>query len=326
MRQFDLSGCWKIILQDENTVQYEARLPGTLDENEIGHADENREQWHPDVALTEAETDASAGSKITTRLTRRYSYTGIAAFTRSFVWENDPQNRVFLEIERSRKLSATMNGVPVHPRCPGTLSTPWVFEVTSHLHSGRNACTLFCDNAYTGWPYREIVYSSAATDETQTNWNGILGYLRLRVERKTFLSAIRVIPYDEKKLRIFVELDSLEGFSGTLKISSPAFREDLVREVSVSGGTHGMELFYTGGLQETCRFWDEGEGILYPLTVSGDGLESKTVLFGLRQFSGETGRLTLNGRPIFLRCETNCCVFPETGHMPMEKKVWRSIL
>lgn len=44
------------------------------------------------------------------------------------------------------------------------------------------------DNKYTGWPVDSILSSSAATDETQTNWNGILGdFLFTGQERLSFL-------------------------------------------------------------------------------------------------------------------------------------------
>ena len=55
-------------------------------------------------------------------------------------------------------------------------------------------------------------------------------------------------------------------------------------------------------------------------------MEEKSVSFGVRTFCSKEGRLTLNDRVIFLRSEANCCVFPETGHMPMKVEDWREIL
>ena len=73
--------------------------------------------------------------------------------------------------------------------------------------------------------------------------------------------------------------------------------------------------------------FDEKEGRLLSLTVSGDGLEDYAVRFGLRDFGDDgAGHFALNGRRIFLRCEANCCVFPETGHAPMGVDAWREIL
>ena len=50
------------------------------------------------------------------------------------------------------------------------------------------------DNSYQGLPHDDILYSSAATDETQTNWNGVLGYLRMRVEEPVFIERVSVYP------------------------------------------------------------------------------------------------------------------------------------
>lgn len=55
---------------------------------------------------------------------------------------------------------------------------------------------MIADNSYPGWPHDAIVFSSAATDETQTNWNGLMGYVRLRVEEETYLSGVRVYPWE----------------------------------------------------------------------------------------------------------------------------------
>lgn len=47
----------------------------------------------------------------------------------------------------------------------------------------------------------------------------------------------------------------------------------------------------------------------------------------MRRFSDDgTGRLALNGRRVFLRGETNCAAFPETGHPPMTVGAWLNIL
>ena len=78
-------------------------------------------------------------------------------------------------------------------------------------------------------------------------------------------------------------------------------------------------------LAQGVRRWDEGEGFLYVLSASL-GSCCKTVSFGVRCFQAKNGRLTLNDRPIFLLSETNCAVFPETGHPPMDVSAWKNIL
>ena len=44
-----LHGTWTADIGDGKS--YSLQLPGTLDENRIGHKDTGANQWHPDVAL-----------------------------------------------------------------------------------------------------------------------------------------------------------------------------------------------------------------------------------------------------------------------------------
>ena len=66
---------------------------------------------------------------------------------------------------------------------------------------------LTADNSFSGLPQKAILNSSAATDETQTNWNGLLGYLRLRTEQAVFVESLRVYPCGEY-LKVQAEVQS----------------------------------------------------------------------------------------------------------------------
>ena len=87
--------------------------------------------------------------------------------------------------------------------------------------------TLVSDNSYPGLPHDAIVYSSAATDETQTNWNGVLGYIRLRVERPVFLDAVRVYPRGDA-VWVKAVVSAASPFRGTLKLRSAALARDFI--------------------------------------------------------------------------------------------------
>ena len=106
--------------------------------------------------------------------------------------------RWIITVERSRKLSLWVNGEEAEPVTPGTISTPWRFE-TRALRAGKNEFRFVADNSYPGWPADVILYSSAATDETQTNWNGILGEIRLEAKPEVFLIGARLICDPEMK-------------------------------------------------------------------------------------------------------------------------------
>ena len=317
MKVFDLCGAWRCEIPG---MRKDAVLPGTLDTNAIGFADTGANQWHPAEAGNGALIAPSG--PIATRLTRRHTFEGAAVFSRQVDFTPPSGMRVFLECERARKLSLSVNGQDVPPFGPRTLSSPQCFEVTGLL-TGSDTLAITCDNSYPGWPRADIVYSSAATDETQTNWNGMLGYIRLRMENPVFIRHVRVYPLGDA-LRVLVDVCADRPWKQTLTLRSDALAAPVSAAAEGSAGETCICLDQLP-LAGNVRRWDEDEGQLYPLTAALGG-ESCTVRFGVRDFRSENGRLTLNGRRIFLRSEANCAVFPETGHPPMDTDTWKEIL
>lgn len=346
---YTLQGMWTADIGDGNA--YPIRLPGTLDENKIGHKDQGLNQWHPDADLGTG-NEYFRSTVIATRFTRKHTYEGEARFTRCLggdFWDTVADavaggKRIFLEAERARVLRLLVDGAEIaHVKEP-TISTPHVFEVTGFLKK-ESKLTLVSDNSYPGLPHDAILYSSAATDETQTNWNGVLGYLRLRVEEHVFLDDIRVYPMGDSltvKMKLYADMP----WKGTVQIWCDALKETVSLQVSTTEAVKEL-IFEALPLGSDVRRWDIEEGkritvqtrsgrnregteqirSLYEMSVSLTGGETKTVTFGIREFGDDgQGRLALNGRRVFLRCEANCAVFPETGHPPMTVAEWVDIL
>ena len=76
-----LNGKWHVVLEDGTTGQMD--LPGTLDENGIGHRDVGANQWHPDAVLGNAAGEIDKDAPIATRFTRRHTYEGEARISRN---------------------------------------------------------------------------------------------------------------------------------------------------------------------------------------------------------------------------------------------------
>lgn len=318
MYTIDLSGVWQCAVQGLEVC--DIAIPGTLDESGIGFPDVGGKKWHPDTDVNGALYQVEKG--IQTRLTRVVTHEGTAHITRTLDWDVPQGKRVFLEVERSRHLALEINGQRVPPMTACSVSTPYCFEVTG-LMTGHDHIDCIADNSYPGWPHDAIVFSSAATDETQTNWNGLLGYVRLRVEEAAFVQAVRAYPRGDA-LDVCVEINASEALTGDVILRSDALAEEASRAVDVHPGVHEVWLRNLP-LREDVRLWDEEAGELYDLTASIPG-SSVTVRFGVRDFRAEGGFLTLNGRRVFLRSEANCCVFPETGHPPMDVAEWKRVL
>lgn len=303
---------------------YAVHLPGTLEENGVGYKDSGSNQWHPDSDLGNAGQDFEKNAPISTRFTRKYIYEGIARFTRQIKFSQPSGKRVFLEAERARSLKLLVDGREVPCFRESSISTPYVFEVTGLL-DGVHEITLVSDNSYKEMPHDAILYSSAATDETQTNWNGVLGYLRLRIEEEVFLDTVRVYPKGDK-LTVKIDLCAAVPWEGNITVSSEVLKKSASVPVSVEKGMTEIVLDSLP-LKAGIRRWDEYEGNLYELTAALSDGESRTVSFGVRDFGADkSGRLAINGRSFFLRGETNCAVFPETGYIPMDVNAWTDIL
>ena len=205
---------------------------------------------------------------------------------------------------------------------PANISTPNIFEITGLL-SGHDELTLICDNSYPGWPHDGIVQSSAATDETQTNWNGVIGYIRLRVEEPVYVQAVRVYPHGDQ-LDVCAAVDASQPWAAAITLTSDALAAPAAMDAK--GGEGVTEIWlHDLPLAKNIRRWDEDEGNLYELTAVLNG-QHTTVRFGVRDFGRRDNHLILNGRSIFIRGEANCCVFPETGHPPMTVEEWRQVL
>ena len=322
MRYVSLEGKWEVQLADG--CIYSMQIPGTLDESQIGGKDLGANQWHPDAELGNAEKGFDPNAPIATRYTRKHTYEGEARISRRISCIPEKGKRVFLEVERARCLKLEIDGKEIPDYVEPTISTPHIFEVTDVI-SGEHELTLRSDNSYPGLPHDAIVFSSAATDETQTNWNGLLGYVRLRTEEQVFLSAVRVYPRGNV-IDVKLVIDGSIPYKDILRVVSPALENEEERSVELSSGVHTLVLEGLK-LKNNIEKWDEEEGNLYNLTVQMQNGDQKMVTFGVRDFGDDGhGHLALNGRRIFLRSEANCCEFPETGHPPMTVEEWEKIL
>ena len=335
----NLAGAWAVSTGDGR--EFIMKLPGTLDENNIGHRDtldpeadllkssDTEPEKNPldrlldeEGLLFHEETPEKEEHVIRTRYTRKYTYEGSVVITKTVTVKERPERRMFLEVERARSLELYIDGVPVPHFTEPTLATPHVFEVTG-LMNGTHEVKLVSDNSYPGLPRESILSSNMASDDTATNWNGLLGYVRLREERDTFVSGITV-RRENGALSVFLEIYAKEPGNASMKLESPVLTREYESSVVIKGE---YSAFMVKGLpiRPDVLSWDEYEGNLYTFTVTLNGME-KTVRFGLRDFSSNVnGHILLNKRKIFLRGETNCASHPETSYPPMDEAAWTKI-
>ena len=296
-----LAGAWSVRLKDG--TQSPVTLPGTLDENGIGGPDTEN---------------------CSTRLTRVYTYTGAAVFSRRAVLSREENGRLFLKIERARQLQLTVDGLPVPP-VTGSLSTPWIWELTESADGAEHALAVVSDNSYPGWPAKAIIYSSAATDETQTNWNGLLGEIALINCPAVFVEQVRLMMGAGMTPQLSVTVNTAADWEGQVRVSCQAFAEEVV--IDCKAGPGRTDFRVPVSIREDAARWDSLDSHLYTMTAAIEGVGQWDFTCGVRTFGANgDGRLTINGRMFFLRGEANCCEFPETGHEPLTVDEWKDVL
>ena len=166
--RINLAGTWHFALDRNRLVHPDyvltdtVRLPGTTDTNHRGDAVANRQE--------------------TTHLSRPFSYRGRAWYKRTVDIPADWAGRqVTLFLERTKPAE-----VYVDARYCGTsndISTPQVYDLSRWLTPGRHELAIMVDNG-SGVPEQLYASSHAYTEDTQTNWNGIIGELFLAVDEQ----------------------------------------------------------------------------------------------------------------------------------------------
>ena len=223
-KHIDLSGAWQFALDRQGTMKADdamtetVLLPGTTDTNKKG--------------------DFVGKTEETTHLSRLYAYKGRAWYRRTVEvpakWKGRP---VILMLERTKPSEVYVDGKFVGSS--NDISTPQVFDLSKVLTPGSHTLAIMVDNS-SGVPEQIYANSHAYTEDTQTNWNGIIGRIELS-----------------------------DGFPPALQ-----------------GETHP----------------------------------------NFKDFHIEGQHFYANGHQIFLRGKHDACVWPLTGHVPMDVESWRQYL
>jgi len=288
-------------------------LPGSTDEAHKGHRT----------------VGAAVG-----RLTRVYEYVGPAWYQRDVTipatWAD---KRIVLFLERCHwETQGYVDGAPAGVRI--SLVAPHERDVSSRLTPGKHTITLRVDNtarvAIGTWGH-------SITDETQTNWNGIVGKIELRASDPVWIEEVQVYPDpDAHRARVVVTVGNATGgrVTGAVHLrvrdgASEFGRASFAFAVDDLRGT----LEAVVPLAPDAPTWDEFSPNMLNLDAQvavrrGDRelRDEATTAFGLRTLGRSGLRITMNGRPLSLRGTLECAIFPLTGYPPTDQHSWRRIL
>lgn len=265
------------------------------------------------------------------RLSRKFEYCGAAWYQRELtVPEAWKGKQLVLNLERCHwETTVYVDGKRIGAE--ERLSTPHRFNLTEALTPGLHTLTVCVDNRL---KYPMDQWNHGTTEYTQTNWNGMVGDLKIEVYDPARITALRTYPdLQQRAVRLKIDLDNATGKArkGRLQLE---LREKGGQK-TVATAAHEVELGKgqqtwngTLALGKEMKLWDEFSPFLYEIkaTLTTDSTtDERTVRFGMREVERGAHHVRLNGRDIHLRGALDCCVFPRTGYPAMQPDEWRRI-
>jgi len=315
--QIDLSGKWLFALDPQNVGENEnwflnelaesVQLPGTTDENKKGTLNTDTTTMH---------------------LNRIYTYEGAAWYQKKITIPESMEGKyIQLSLERTKSTRVWIDDKPVGSS--QLLQSPQVFAVSEFLTPGDHTLTICVNNSLALTPYGNVhIYS----DDTQTNWNGILGQIKLEASSPLHISNLQVTPdVDQKKIAVELEFNNpnnvaqvdIELFVSKTENGKTTQLKPLKKSLALDSK---IELEYELG--SDCSLWDEYHQPLYQVTAvlsAGEEKDDCSATFGMRNFAVEGTQFAINGRKTFLRGKHEAAVFPLTGHPPMDVEGWERV-
>ena len=175
-----------------------------------------------------------------------------------------------------------------------SLCVPHCYDVTEVVKPGENTLALRVDNRIDGVCVGADSHS--VTDQTQGNWNGIVGRIELQSTPLIYADDIQVYPDIHQRtatVRLVLKQHKAKGHpEATVTLSAKSFNTDvahevqaMTRQVKLDKGKAEVEMVLELG--EGMQLWDEFSPALYELSAtvaSDEGTDRQTRTFGMREF------------------------------------------
>ena len=305
----DLSGKW------ESTLG-EVKLPGSLLTNNKGDDLSVKTQWTGSLYDSSyyfnpyMEKYRHEGRmKFPFFLTPNKHFVGTVTYTKRITIPKQwAKKRVVLYLERPHiETTVSVNGREAGHQM--SLNTPHVYDVSELLNVGEE--NEIAIKVYNGIENVCVGQDShSVTDQTQGNWNGIVGRIELQAHGRQTINGVRIYPdINKEQIRVVVCANTkrLKFMINGTKVKAQG-ENDSTFIISIPNP----------------KLWSEFSPNLYKLTVSSkdDTMES---VFGMREVKIKGRQFYLNGTPIWLRATVENCTFPLTGYPPTDVDSWENI-
>ena len=274
-------------------------------------------------------------------LTPERHYVGAAWYWRSIYVPRDwKDRRVMLFLERPHiETTVYVNGREAGHQM--SLSTPHVYDVTKLLRMGRRndiAIRVYngIENVCVGQD------SHSVTDQTQGNWNGIVGRMELQARPEHVnIRKVRVYPdLLRRKAHVVVDLENhanewlgnvhvmqLKEYGLSYEVTMEG--TDMLRPL-ISSKSNWIDIErkqrveFDIPMTKQMLAWDEFMPAVYRLTIYA-GKDRYETTFGFRDIGVKGREMLINGHPLYIRGTVENCCFPETGYPPTDEEEWTRI-
>lgn len=328
-----LDGVWQFGYGD--TVRYDDTiiLPGSMLTNGKGNDVGVDTKWTGslyDMSYYHAdmyETYRQPGNiKFPFFLTPDKEYVGKAYYRRTINIPSDWKGqKILLTLERPHiETTVKVNGKTVGHDM--SLSTPHVFDLTAYVTPG-GSDTLDIE-IYNGIENVCVGQDShSVTDQTQGNWNGIVGDIALSaVPAGQSIGRVRIYPDAANRtatVKVLVDGD-LSGKTKSSVTASPRNFKGRTVKATKPSAIVGDTLLFKLNMGKDARLWSEHHPDLYNVTVTVGDDKVSTVM-GLRDIAVGTRQITVNGIPALMRGTVENCCFPLTGYPPTDVASWMAV-
>ncbi|MEL7118710.1 MAG: sugar-binding domain-containing protein [Bacteroidota bacterium] len=348
LKEIDLAGTWQFQMDPEDKGIAEAwysqdfsdtiKLPGSMAENGKGYDISLETHWTGNLwndslwykSEKMAKYREPGNIKVSFWLSPEKVYYGPAWYQKKVnIPEGWNKNNIELYLERTH-WETTLWVDDQKVAMKNTLATPHHYDLKDYLTPGEHTLTLRVDNRI-----KDInpgLDAHSVSDNTQTNWNGVIGDIKLKSRPMVSLDAIQLYP-DVANNKVLVKgmIKNASGNPQSCMLSLMASGnegegfEQKTQEMTVETEKQ-FEIEYPMG--DNPLLWDEFNPNLYEMTVqveSSEGTDEEEVVFGMRNFEVDGKHFSINGRPVFLRGTLECAIFPLTGYPPTEVSDWKRI-
>ncbi len=285
------------------------------------------DDFHDTITLPCTTAQAKKGipneNRETGFLTEVYPYKGNAWFHTVVKVPQEQRTRMQLYMERTRVSEVWVNGIRIGT--DNSLCTPHRYDLSAFSGCESLALCIRVDNS--DYPTKG---GHMTSPDTQTNWNGILGKLRLICsDHLHSLSRIKAIP-DTAKRKVRLEFQTSSGsnfgwINGKWETADGILSIMEEQEFIFSRSQDGR-CYADIPLGADAPLWDEYHPVICRMRVLVDTCDEQEVIFGLTDFHAEGTRLVNHGKSVFLRGKHDGMIFPLEGAAPMDTDSWMKVM